>query len=400
MSHFSSVSQAPADPILGLTAAYNEDANPDKVNLGVGVYQDENGRLPLLDCVKVAIERIAAHPDPLGYQPIDGQVAYTSAVKSLVFGADHPAVTEGRIVTVQGLGGTGALRIGAAFSRLIDPNASVLLSDPSWENHRAVFTQAGLNVAEYRYYDAENRCVDVAGMLEDLSSAAAGTVVVLHACCHNPTGYDLTDEQWGQVLDVVRQRDLVAFLDMAYQGFSRGLDEDAAVLRRFADSGLTFLAATSFSKNFGLYGERVGALHVVCADADEAKRVTSQVKIIIRTLWSNPPTEGNRIVTTILGDDALTAQWQTELAGMRDRIKTVRASLAEGLRAAGVTTDVGYITDQVGMFSYSGLTVEQMRRLRSEFGVYGTDKGRICVAAINQGNVDHVSRAIAEVMKG
>ncbi len=398
MSLFSGVELAPRDPILGLTEAFNADARPDKVNLGVGVYQDASGKLPLLECVRAAEEKLAEHPAPRGYLAIDGLALYDDDVKYLVFGEGSPAVAEGRIVTVQALGGTGALKLGADFLRLLNPEAGVLISSPSWENHRALFTRAGYEVGEYRYYDAEARGVDFEGMLADLRSAAAGTIVVLHACCHNPTGYDLTPEQWTQVVDVVRTGGLVPYLDMAYQGFAQGIEEDGAVVRAFVEAGLTFLCSTSFSKSFSLYGERVGALSVVCADADEARRVLSQLKIVIRTNYSNPPTHGAKLVTTVLGDVGLRAQWEDELGQMRDRIKAMRSALVAKLAEAGVEQDMSFITDQVGMFSYSGLTKDQMVRLREEFGVYGTDAGRICVAALNDGNVDRVAKAIAAVL--
>ena len=398
MSLFSGVELAPRDPILGLTEAFNADARPDKVNLGVGVYQDASGKLPLLECVRAAEEKLAEHPAPRGYLAIDGLALYDDDVKYLVFGEGSPAVAEGRIVTVQALGGTGALKLGADFLRLLNPEAGVLISSPSWENHRALFTRAGYEVGEYRYYDAEARGVDFEGMLAVLRSGAAGPIVVLHACCHNPTGYDLTPEQWTQVVDVVRTGGLVPYLDMAYQGFAQGIEEDGAVVRAFVEAGLTFLCSTSFSKSFSLYGERVGALSVVCADADEARRVLSQLKIVIRTNYSNPPTHGAKLVTTVLGDVGLRAQWEDELGQMRGRIKAMRSALVAKLAEAGVEQDMSFITDQVGMFSYSGLTKDQMVRLREEFGVYGTDAGRICVAALNDGNVDRVAKAIAAVL--
>ncbi len=393
MSLFSGVEAAPADPILGLTEKFNADTDANKVNLGVGVYQDETGKLPLLGAVKAAEEKLSADPKPRGYLPIDGMKLYDDDVKAMVFGDGAPL---DRIVTIQALGGTGALKIGADFLRFLNPDAHVMISTPSWENHQALFTRAGFTVDQYRYYDAAKRGVDFEGMLADLKAAPAGTVVVLHACCHNPTGYDLAPEQWDQVIDAVRAENLVPFLDMAYQGFSKGLDEDGEVVRKFLAAGLSFFCSTSFSKSFSLYGERVGALSIVCSDSDEAKRVLSQAKIVVRTNYSNPPTHGAALVETVLKDPALKAQWVTELGVMRDRIKAMRASLVEGLKAEGVD-DMGFITDQVGMFSYSGLTKEQMVRLREEFHVYGTDAGRICVAALNDKNVGHVAKAIAAV---
>ena len=393
-SVFAAVPLAPRDPILGLTEAFVADPNPHKVNLGVGVYQNAEGKLPLLQCVRQAEQRIAENPAPRGYLPIDGLRAYDAAVKELAFGTD-PALLE-RVSTVQALGGTGALKIGADFLRQFDPGAKVLISDPSWENHQALFTRAGFTVETYRYFDPEVNGVDVEGMLADLAAAPSGTIVVLHACCHNPTGYDLTEQQWTQVLDTVRSAGLIPFLDMAYQGFSESLDADGAVVRRFAQSGLPVLVSTSFSKSLSLYGERVGALSLVCADPDEAARVLSQGKIVIRTNFSNPPTHGASIAATVLDDAALRELWVAELGGMRDRIKAMRVRLVSGLEAAGIT-DMGFIATQVGMFSYSGLTRDQMVALRAQHGVYGTDKGRICVAALNEGNVEYVCRAIAEV---
>lgn len=395
MSWFSTVEMAPADPILGLTEKFKADSNPAKANLGVGVYQDASGKLPLLGSVAEAERRVAQEPQPKPYLPIDGMPAYNAAVKELVFGEGSPVIE--RVATVQALGGTGALRVGAEFLKSVVPGATVLISDPSWENHRALFTAAGYEVGSYRYYDADARGIDFPGMLEDLRAAERGTIVVLHACCHNPTGYDLDDEQWRQVIEVVKERELFAFVDMAYQGFAEGLEEDGRVVRWFADAGLQFVCSTSFSKSFALYGERDGALSVVCADADEARRVLSQLKPVVRTLYSNPPTHGARLVATVLADPQLRAQWEVELGEMRDRIKDMRAALVEGLKAEGITDDISFITDQVGMFSYSGLSKDQMVRLREEFAVYGTDKGRICVAALNPNNVEHVAKAIAAV---
>ncbi len=400
MSLFSNVQQAPPDAILGLTEQFKADTNPRKANLGVGVYQDGSGKLPLLRCVEAAEKRLAEKPTAKGYLAIDGLPTYDNNVKELVFGQGSPVLSENRVVTVQALGGTGALKVGADFLRQVSPDAKVLISNPSWENHQALFTRAGFTVEKYRYYDAQAKGVDVDGMIADLEAAEPGTIVVLHACCHNPTGYDITTADWARVIDAVNARGLTAFLDMAYQGFSKSIDEDGAVVRLFAERVPSFLVSTSFSKSFSLYGERVGALSIVCADADEAKRVLSQVKIVIRTNYSNPPTHGAALVETVLGDSELRAQWVEELGEMRDRIKAMRSALVEGLKAAGVEQDMGYITDQVGMFSFSGLTKDQMVRLRDEFGVYGTDTGRICVAALNGDNVGYVSESIAAVLKG
>jgi aromatic-amino-acid transaminase len=398
MSLFSAVEMAPRDPILGLNEQFNADTNPNKVNLGVGVYFDDNGKLPLLECVQKAEDALMAKPTPRGYLPIDGIAAYDSAVKALVFGAESDVVQSGRVSTVQAIGGTGGLKIGADFLKKVSPNAKVLISDPSWENHRAIFQNAGFEVGNYRYYAAATRSIDFDGMLADLKAAAPGTIVVLHACCHNPTGYDLTPAQWDQVVEVVKAGNLTAFLDMAYQGFGHGIAEDGAVIGKFVAAGLNIFVSTSFSKSFSLYGERVGALSVVASDKDEAARVLSQLKIVIRTNYSNPPTHGGAVVAAVLNNPELRALWEKELGEMRVRIKAMRQTLVDGLKAAGVKQDMSFMTQQIGMFSYSGLTKEQMVRLRSEFGVYGTDTGRICVAALNSKNIDYVCRAIAQVI--
>ncbi len=398
MSLFSAVEMAPRDPILGLNEQFNADTNPAKVNLGVGVYFDDNGKLPLLQCVQAAEKAMMSTPTARGYLPIDGIAAYDNAVKSLVFGEGSEPVTSGRVATVQAIGGTGGLKIGADLLKKISPNATVLISDPSWENHRALFTSAGFTVDTYAYYDANKRGVNFEAMLASLNAAAAGTIVVLHACCHNPTGYDITPAQWEQVIAVVKARDLTPFLDMAYQGFGYGIQEDGAVIGQFVAAGLRFFVSTSFSKSFSLYGERVGGLSVLCADKEEASRVLSQLKIVIRTNYSNPPTHGGAVVAAVLNNPELRAMWEAELGDMRVRIKAMRQKLVDGLKAAGVAQDMSFITTQIGMFSYSGLSKDQMVRLRTEFGVYGTDTGRMCVAALNSKNIDYVCASIAKVV--
>ena len=400
-SLFAAVEMAPRDPILGLNEQFNADPNPAKVNLGVGVYFDDNGKLPLLQCVQAAEKMMMEAPKARGYLPIDGIAAYDKAVQGLVFGADSAAVKAGRIATVQALGGTGGLKVGADLLKRINPGATVLISDPSWENHRALFESAGFTVESYPYYAAptpeKSTGVDFDGMLAALQSAPAGTVVVLHACCHNPTGYDITLAQWAKVIEAVKSRELVPFLDMAYQGFGEGITEDGAVVGLFMNAGLDFFVATSFSKSFSLYGERVGALSVVCQSQDDAARVLSQLKRVIRTNYSNPPTHGAQIVALVLTTPALRAMWEGELAAMRVRIKEMRIALQSKLEAAGLKQDVSFITRQKGMFSYSGLGKAQMERLRNEFGIYGVDSGRICVAALNSKNIDATVAAIAEV---
>jgi aromatic-amino-acid transaminase len=398
MPLFSAVELAPRDPILGLNEQFAADPNPHKVNLGVGMYYDEHGKLPLLQCVVRAEQAMAQSPQPRGYLPIDGIADYNRAAQRLAFGEESPALAEQRIATVQTLGGTGALKVAADFLKRLQPQARVLISDPSWENHRALFAQAGFEVQTYPYYDNATHALRFPAMMAALNAAAPGTVVVLHACCHNPTGGDLTPTQWEQVVASAQQRGWIPMLDMAYQGFGLSLTEDAAAVRRFVQAGVDCLVAASFSKSFSLYGERVGALSVVCASTQEAQRVLSQLKVLIRTNYSNPPTHGAKAVAMVLGDATLRRTWEDELAHMRQRILRMRTSLIAQLKTAGVQQDMSFIGTQQGMFSYSGLTAPQMQRLRAEFGVYGVDSGRICVAALNDHNLAHVAQAIARVM--
>ena len=398
MPLFSAVEMAPRDPILGLNEQFAADTNPAKVNLGVGVYYDDQGKLPLLQCVQAAEKAMMQAPKPRGYLPIDGIAAYDAAVQSLVFGAGSEPVTSARVATVQALGGTGGLKIGADFLKRLTPAAKVLISDPSWENHRALFASAGFTVESYPYYDAATRGLNFEGMLAALNAAPAGTIVVLHACCHNPTGYDITPAQWDRVIAAVKAGNLVPFLDMAYQGFGQGIAEDGAVIGQFVAAGLDFFVSTSFSKSFSLYGERVGALSVLCQNKEEAARVLSQLKIAIRTNYSNPPIHGGAVVAAVLTNPELRALWEKELGEMRARIKQMRTLLVEKLKAASVKQDMSFITTQIGMFSYSGLSKDQMVRLRNEFGVYGTDTGRMCVAALNSKNIDYVCASIAKVV--
>jgi aromatic-amino-acid transaminase len=398
MSLFSAVEMAPRDPILGLNEAFNADTRATKVNLGVGVYYNEEGRIPLLRAVAEAEKaRIEAHA-PRGYLPIEGIAAYDSAVQTLLLGADSELIAAGRVITTQAVGGTGALKTGADFLKRLLPNTVVAISDPSWENHRALFESAGFPVQYYRYYDAASHGVNRAGMLEDLRNLPARSVVVLHACCHNPTGVDLSLDDWKAVLEVLREREHVPFLDIAYQGFGDGIEQDAFAVRLFAESGLQFFVSSSFSKSFSLYGERVGALSIVTASKEEAGRVLSQVKRVIRTNYSNPPTHGATVVATVLNSPELRALWEDELAGMRERIRGMRLSMVEQLAALTSKRDFSFVAQQRGMFSYSGLTTEQVERLKSEFGIYAVGTGRICVAALNQRNLPAVTQAIAAVL--
>ena len=391
------VKMAPRDPILGVTEAFNADPNPNKVNLGVGVYYDDNGKIPLLECVRQAERQLLENSPARGYLPIDGLPEYDRAVQALVFGADSPAIREERVITVQALGGTGALKIGADFLRRADPNAQVWISQPSWENHLALFETAGFLVKTYPYYDARTHGLDLPGLIHTLQSATAHSIVVLHACCHNPTGVDLTAEQWGQVIDSVKRKDLVPFLDMAYQGFADGLDADASVVRRFVDAGMPLFVSNSFSKSFSLYGERVGALSVVAQSTEEAARALSQLKRMVRTNYSNPPTHGSKIVAAVLRSPDLKRTWEHELGQMRNRIQSMRKQLVEKVHARAPGFDFAFVTRQRGMFSYSGLSKDAVSRLREEFSIYAIDSGRICVAALNSRNIDYVAEAISRV---
>src|SRR6185503_18949959 len=373
-SPLAAVPMAPADPILGVTEAFVADQSPKKVNLGVGVYTDDNGKIPLLESVRHAeSERLKSVPHR-GYLPIDGLAAYDRAVQQLVFGNESK-----NIVTVQALGGTGGLRIGADFLKQINPGAEVWISEPSWENHRQLFEAAGFTVKSYAYYDPRTHGLDFAGMERSLNAVAPGSIVVLHACCHNPTGVDLQKAQWEAVLGIVRSRGLIPFLDLAYQGFAEGIEADAYAARLFAGAMSPVFLSSSFSKSFSVYGERVGALSVVTSSAEEAMRVLSNLKLVVRANYSNPPTHGSQIVATILGNPQLRSLWERELGEMRDRIKAMRKALVAGIHKRVPNSDFGFVLEQRGMFSYSGLTREQVRRLREQYSIYTIDTGRVCV---------------------
>ena len=397
-SLLANVEMAPKDPILGVTETYNADTNPKKVNLGVGVYFDDNAKVPVLQAVRTAEQKLAATAMPRNYLPIDGLATYNKAVQAVVFGADNTLVTSGRIVTVQTLGGTGGLKVAADYWRRVNPKADAWISDPSWENHRALLEFAGFKVNTYAYYDAQTHGLRFDAMLASLNTIPEGDIVVLHACCHNPTGVDLTLAHWEKVIEVVKARNLLPLLDLAYQGFADGLDADAAAVRAFAKACPAVFVASSFSKSLSLYGERVGAFSVVTDSAEQAAKVLSQVKRVIRTNYSNPSTHGGQTVAAVLTTPELRQQWEAELGQMRERIKTMRRALVDKIRAQRADFDFSYVVDQRGMFSYSGLTKEHVRRLREEYSIYALDSGRICVAALNSNNIDYVANAIAKVL--
>ena len=397
-SPFSAVTLAPADPILGLTEAFVADKNPKKVNLGVGVYQDGAGKVPVLAVVREAERIWYDKEDSKSYIAIDGVPAYRKEVQELLLGAGSELIAQGRVVTAQAVGGTGALRLGADFLKRFLPSSEIYLSSPSWENHRAVFETAGFVVKDYPYYSAESHGLDFGAMKAAFATLPAKSIVLLHACCHNPTGVDLSAAQWEEIVELVRERDLVPFIDFAYQGFGEGIEQDAVAVRAFTRAGLPCVISSSFSKSFSLYRERVGAITFVTADADEAKRVTSQLKRVIRTNYSSPSSHGAQIVGLVLGSPELRKKWESELTEMRVRIQKMRGLFVQRLKARGITRDFSFIEQQCGMFSYSGLELEKVRRLRAEFGLYIVDSGRICVAALNENNLDYVTEAIAAVL--
>jgi len=391
------VHQAPPDAILGLTEAFKADPNPDKINLGVGVYVDDQGRTPVLETVKQAEQRLLAQSLSRSYLPMTGDADYTGHVQRLMFGAEHPRVTSGRLATAQTPGGTGALRVAADYLAKLHRTSKLWLSDPTWANHPAIFKAAGHTPRTYAWFDSEQNTLAFDEMIADLGKVDAGDVVLLHGCCHNPSGLDPSPEQWTRIAEVLAQRHALPMVDFAYQGFGDGLEQDAAGLRILAEHCPEMIICSSFSKNFGLYCERVGAVTFCATDADAAARVASQLKLVIRTNYSNPPAHGARIVATILGDDQLAEQWLAELAGMRQRIHDVRAMLVDRLAAAGVTGDLTYLTRQRGMFGFSGLNRDQVTALRERHAVYLVDSGRINVAGVTSTNIDRLAAAIADV---
>ncbi len=398
-SLLASVPMAPKDPILGITELYVADKNPAKVNLGVGVYYDDNGKVPLLECVRRAEEQRLKAAAPHSYLPIDGLQAYDQAVQNLIFGSDAPAIREKRVVTVQAIGGTGGLKVGADFLKQILPDAQVWISDPSWENHRALFEGAGFKVGTYPYYDPATRGIRFEAMLAALKALPAGSIVVLHSCCHNPTGADLTQEQWRQVLDAVRAGGLVPFLDLAYQGFGDGVDADAYAPRLFAGAMSPVFLSSSFSKSLSLYGERVGAVSLVAGNGEEAARALSNIKRGVRATYSNPPLHGGDVVARVLTTPELRTLWDQELGAMRERIKAMRKALADGIAQRVPGADWSFVMRQRGLFSYTGLTKAQVERLRNERSIYAIESGRVCVAALNSKNIGAVCDGIAAVLR-
>jgi aromatic-amino-acid transaminase len=391
---------APGDPILGLTETFVADPRANKINLGVGIYVDEQGRVPMLPSVREVEQALATTIRPRGYLPIDGLAAYNRLTQELLFGAESPLLAEGRVATAQTIGGSAALRVAADVIRQVaGVGAKIAISDPSWGNHHVIFRTAGFELLQYRYYDSASHGLDITGMLEDLGRLEPGTVVLLHACCHNPTGVDPDTAQWQQIIEVLKERQLLPFVDMAYQGFDQGLDADATAVRLLAASGIeAFVVVNSYSKSFSLYGERVGALSMIGSDRDEAARLLSKIKQTIRTIYSSPATHGAALVAGVLGSPELRARWERELGSMRTRIHEMRAGLVERLAAHGAP-DFGFIQSQAGMFSYSGLSKAQVHRLRDEYAIYALDSGRICVAALNRENLDTVAAAVAAVSR-
>ena len=397
-SLLANVKMAPRDAILGLTELYVTDSNPKKVNLGVGVYYDDQGKVPLLECVRRADEALAAAHVARPYLAMDGFPDYVRQVQSLLFGPEHAAVKAGRVTTVQAVGGTGGLKVGADFIRRFAPDAAVWMSDPTYDNHIPLFEEAGFRVESYPYYDPRTRGIRYTEMLAAMRAIPKGSVILLHACCHNPTGVDIRGAQWDAVLKIVAERRLIPFLDFAYQGFGDGVEEDAQVARRFASELPVVLVSMSFSKSFSLYGERVGALSVVASDSAEAAKVISNLKRMIRTNYSNPPSYGARIVASVLASPELRALWVKEVIGMRDRVRSMRKELVDRLKKR-IPDDFGFILEQRGIFSYSGLSREQMVAMRERFSVYGIESGRICIPALNSKNLDYVADAIAATAK-
>ena len=395
---FQHVEFYPGDPILSLVETFNQDPRAEKVNLGIGIYFDNHGKLPLLDCVRSAEIERAATAQPRPYLPMEGLAAYRSAVQNLLFGQNHPALAEKRIATIQTLGGSGALKVGADFLKRWFPEAQAYVSDPTWDNHKSIFEGAGIPTGTYPYYNPATGGVKFEEMLAFFLSLPEHSILILHPCCHNPTGVDLTPAQWDAVLDIIQTRRLIPFMDIAYQGFGDSIEEDAYAIRLFAESGLSFFTSNSFSKNLSYYGERAGGLSAVCVNAEEAERVLGQLKLTIRKMYSSPAYHVATVTANVVNEAELRALWEGEVNEMRDRIKAMRQKLYDVLTAKIAGKDFSYLIKQRGMFSYTGLSPEQVDRLREEFAVYLVKSGRMCVAGLNSGNVDYVADAFAAVM--
>ncbi|PQO32476.1 aspartate/tyrosine/aromatic aminotransferase [Bremerella cremea] len=395
---FQQVQTAPPDSILGLNEAFRNDPNPEKINLSVGVYKDEKGVTPVLKCVKEAEKRLLESESTKSYLPIDGRAGYNESVRELMFGTEHEVLAANRAVTVQTPGGTGALRVAGDFLADSFKGRALWHSQPTWPNHPNIFTAAGIPLKTYPYFDKATNGLDFTGMMEALRQAPKGDIILLHGCCHNPTGIDPTPEQWKEIGDLVQEKELLPLLDFAYQGFGDGLKEDAAGLREIARPGQEMLICSSFSKNFGLYNERVGALTAVAADEASAAAVLSQLKKVIRSNYSNPPTHGAAVVETVLADTGLNAMWEEELAHMRDRINGIRKLFVDKISASGIDQDFSFIQKQKGMFSFSGLNQMQVDQLRNEMSIYIVGSGRINVAGISEANVDRLCEGIKKVL--
>lgn len=395
---FEMIPPFPGDPILSLVEDFLKDPRPQKVNLSIGLLYDGEGRIPLLPSVREAENRLVAEHLPRPYLPMEGDTAYREAARDYVFGAEHEVVQANRVASVQTLGGSGALKLAADLLHRYFPQSKAWISQPTWDNHRAILTSSGVQVHEYPYYDQIANQVRFDEMLACMEHLPSHSIVILHPCCHNPTGMDLTPEQWKQLLPVFKERSLIAYLDIAYQGFGRGIAEDAWLMRTFASAGLSFFVGSSFSKSFSWYGERVGALHVVCADATESANVLGQLKSCVRHIYSSPPVHGAAVVNMVLRDPALRARWEAEVNSLRERIQAMRAMLRSVMNAKMPGHDFSYFTTQQGLFSYTGLTPEQVDRLRHEFAIYLVRSGRMCVAGLNEHNVEYVARCMAQVL--
>lgn len=398
MKLFSSVPLAPEDAILGVVESFKQDPREEKVNLSIGIYSDKNGKVPVLKAVAKAEAFLFENPTPKVYLPMSGLGSYIDCVQKLLFTKDHALYEEKRLATVQSLGGTGALKVGADFLHTIVPNSKVYVSNPTWSNHIAIFEGAGFEVEDYPYFDETTKGVAFDAFIEKMKSIPEESIVVLHACCHNPTGADLSTAQWQEVADLFKERNLIPFLDMAYQGFSKGILEDAESIHIFAEKDMPVFIASSFSKSFSLYSERIGALTVITSDQEEQERITSQLKTMVRAIYSSPPSYGAQLVHYVLADDELRAEWEAELAEMRDRIKDMRSKFVSLLNEKQDKVDFSFINNQAGMFSYSGLSADQVTKLKKDYAIYTVDTGRICIAALNDQNIELAADAVVNVL--